>query len=110
MEPQFGKRLQVNNSPNPADVVKTTEDKEFEQRTVLIYTDGSKNDHGVGSRVAIFVQQKLAVQLQFRLETRWSNNQVEQLAIVKALEAIETIDIPDNSPRTIDIFTDSRIT
>jgi len=31
-------------------------------------------------------------------------------AIVKALEAIETIDIPKNSPRTIDIFTDRRIT
>ena len=75
-----------------------------------IHTDGSKNDHGVGSEVAIFVQQKLAVQLQFRLGTRCSNNQAEQLAIVKALEAIETIDIPENSPRTIDIFTDSRIT
>jgi len=37
-------------------------------------------------------------------------NQAEQLAIVKALEAIETIDNPENSPRTIDIFTDSRIT
>jgi ribonuclease HI len=45
-----------------------------------------------------------------RLGTRCSNNQAEQLAIVKALEAIESIDIPENSPRTIDIFTDSRIT
>jgi len=60
--------------------------------------------------VAIFVQQTLAVQLQFRLGTRCSNNQAEQLAIVKALEATETIDIPGNSPRTIDIFTYSRIT
>ena len=41
---------------------------------------------------------------------RCSNNQTEQLAILKALEAIETIDIPQNSPRTIDIFTNSRIT
>jgi ribonuclease HI len=36
-----------------------------------------------------------------------ANNQAKQLAIVKALEAIETIDIPENSLRTIDIFTDS---
>jgi ribonuclease HI len=72
--------------------------------------DGSKNEHGVGSGVAIFIQQKLAVQLQFRLGTRCSNNQAKQLAIIKALEAIETIDIPENSPRTIDIFTNSRIT
>jgi hypothetical protein len=39
-----------------------------------------------------------------------SNNQAEQLAIVKALEAIETIDIPESSPCTMNIFTDSRIT
>ena len=58
----------------------------------------------------MLVQQKLAVQLQFWMGTKCSNNKAEQLAIVKALEAIETIDIPDNSPRTIDIFTDSRIT
>jgi ribonuclease HI len=37
-------------------------------------------------------------------------NQAEQLAIVKALEAIETTDIPENSPLTINIFIDSRIT
>jgi ribonuclease HI len=60
--------------------------------------------------MAIFVQQKLAVQFQFRLGTRCSNNQAEQLAIIKALEAMETIDIPENSPRTIDTVTDSRIT
>jgi hypothetical protein len=60
--------------------------------------------------VAIFVQQKLTVELQFRLGTRCSSNQAEQLVFVKTLEAIETIDIPVNSPRTIDIFTYSRIT
>jgi hypothetical protein len=98
------------NWPNPADEVKTTENREYEQRTILIYMDGSKNEHGVGSGVAIFVQQKFAVQLQFRLGTRCSNNLAEQLAITKALQAIENTDIPENSPRTIDIFTDSRIT
>ena len=43
--------------PNTA---KTTEDKGYEQRKMLIYTDWSKNEHGVGSGVAIFVEQKLA--------------------------------------------------
>ena len=35
--------------------------------------------------------------------------QAEQLAIFKALELIETIEITENSPRTATIFTDSRI-
>ena len=84
------RETELKNWPNPADVVKTTEDKEYEQRTILIYTDGSKNKHSVGSGVAIFVQQKLALELQFRLGIKCSNNQAEQLAIVKALEAIES--------------------
>ena len=104
------REMALKNWSNPADEVKTTEDKGDEQRTILIYTDGSENEHGVGSGVAIFVQQKLAVKLQFRLGIRCSNNQAEQLAIVKALEAIETIAIPQNSPCTLDIFTNSRIT
>jgi len=40
---------------------------------------------------------------------RCSNNQAEQLAVFKALEIIETIDITEHSPRTVTIFTDSRI-
>jgi ribonuclease HI len=103
------REMELQNWPNPADEVKTTQNKEYE-RTILVYMDGSKNEHGVGLGVAIFVQQKLAGQLQFRLGTRCSNNQAEQLAIIKAVEAIETIDIPENSPHTINIFTDSRIT
>ena len=38
-----------------------------------------------------------------------TNNQAEQLAIAKALEALETIDIEKNSSRTAAIITDSRI-
>ena len=38
------------------------------------------------------------------------NNQAEQMAIVKALQAIETIKINKNVPRTVIIHTDSRIT
>jgi ribonuclease HI len=70
----------------------------------------SKNEHGVGSGVAIFVGSELAAQLKFKLDNRCSSNQAEQLAIAKALEVIESIDISDNSPRTVTIFTDSRIT
>jgi ribonuclease HI len=55
------------------------------------HTDGRKNEHRVGYEVAIFVGKELAVQLKFKLDNRCSNNQAEQLAIFKALEAIETI-------------------
>jgi len=43
--------------------------------------------------VAVFAGNELAAQLKFKLDKKCSNNQAEQLAIVKALEAIEILDI-----------------
>jgi ribonuclease HI len=48
--------------------------------------------------------------MKHRLHNRCSNNQAEPMAIVKALEAIWTIKISNNTPRTIIISNDSRIT
>jgi ribonuclease HI len=59
--------------------------------------------------VAIFSEQKLITKLQFKLDSRCSNNQAEQLAITKALETLETIEIDEINPRTAIILTDSRI-
>jgi len=46
----------------------------------------------------------------FRLNHRCSKNQAEQLAIVKALDLTKYLEIVDNKPRTIGVYTDSRIT
>jgi ribonuclease HI len=102
--------VELKNWPHPADVVKIIEDNRYKEQTIQIYTDESKNKHGVRSGVAIFVGKELQAQLKFKLENKCSNNQAEQLAIAKALEVIDAIDIAENSPCTIGIFTDSRIT
>ena len=71
------------------------------RNTQSSYTQtGSKSEHGVGSGVAIFAGNELAAQLKFKLDKKYSNNQGEQLATVKALEAIETLDITENGLRT----------
>jgi hypothetical protein len=101
------REVELNNWPHPADVVKITEDNGCTDKTIQIYTDGSKNEHGVGSVVAIFVGNEHKAQLKFKLEKRCSN-QPEQLAIAKALETIDKINTEKNSPRTIGTFTDSR--
>jgi len=58
--------------------------------------------------VAIFIKKEFKAQLKFKLDSRCSNSQAEQLAVAKALEIID--EFVGNSPRTIGIFTDSRIT
>ena len=103
------RELELKNWPHPADDVKIIEAKGYQDQTIQAYTDGSKNEHGFGSGVTIFVGKELAVQLKFKLADKCSNNQAEQLAIFKALEVIETIEITENSPRTATIFTDSKI-
>jgi len=94
---------------HPADDAKIIETEKGTDYTIQAYTDGSKTGHGVGAGIAIFVGTELAVQERFKLDNGCSNNQAEQLAITKALETIEKIDITEDTPRTATIFTDSRI-
>ena len=73
----------------PADIVSVnnTED-DGEERLWQIFTDGSKIEQGVGSGAAVFTGRTLTEQIKFKLDSRCSNNQAEQLTIVKALEVI----------------------
>ena len=44
-----------------------------------------------------------------RLDSNCSNNQAEQLVVVKALETLESLSTDDNSQRTAAVITDSRV-
>jgi ribonuclease HI len=107
---KFDQEVELKNWTHAADVVKIKEHNGDNEHKIQVYTDGSKNEHGVGSGVAIFVRNELKAQHKFKLDNRCSNNQAEQLPIAKALEIIHDIDIAENIQRTIGIFTDSRIT
>jgi ribonuclease HI len=77
---------------------------------VQAYTDGGKYEQGVGSGAALFIGKEVVAQIKLKLDTRCSNNQAEQLAIIKALEAIGSLHTTEINPRTATIYTDSRIT
>ena len=96
--------------PHPADAVTIKEEAGNEEASVQAYTDGSKHDQGVGSGAAIFIGNEMVAQLKIKLDNRCSNNQAEQMAIIKALEAIESLHKTSINPRTATIFTDSRVT
>ena len=76
---------------------------------IEIYADGRKNDKGVGSGFAIFIDGNLTFQLRFKLADKCSNNQAEQLAIAKVLEKVKDLQVHRNQ-RTLAIHTDSRMT
>ena len=93
---------------HPADTVRITEN--YDENAIQIFTDGSKSAQGVGAGIAIFIQNRLAKQVRLTLHHSCSNNQAEQWAIVKAMETVKELHIPENVPRKITIYTDSRIT
>ena len=57
--------------------------------TVEVYTDGSKIGDNVGAAGIIFANGKFVHQLKFKLHRHCSNNQAEQIAILKVLETLE---------------------
>jgi ribonuclease HI len=59
--------------------------------------------------VVIFRGTVLVTQSKYRLDNRCPNNQAEQLAIAKTLEALESLNIDDRSQRTAAVITDSRV-
>jgi ribonuclease HI len=73
-----------------------------------IYTDGSKIGGKVGAGVAIYMDKTLFKQCKFKLQDFCSNNQAEQIAILKSLELVPTLD--GHNPRMVAIYTDSKVT
>ena len=91
---------------HPAETITfLTEDNE-ETSTIQIFTDGSKSELGVGAGIVIFKSGNLINSMKYRLNKRCTNNQAEQLAILKALEFTENIGRED---KTATIYTDSRM-
>jgi ribonuclease HI len=78
-----------------------------ETNSIQIFTDGSKAKQGVGAGVAIFKSGIHITSLQYKLNIRCTNNQAEQLAILRALEYTENLQSED---KTATVYTDSRMT
>ena len=78
--------------------------------TVEVYTDGSKIGDIVGAAGIIFVKGKLVHQQKFKLHGHCSNNQAEQIAILKILEKLEELQEGKDNDKHAAVYTDSKIT
>ena len=77
--------------------------------TVEVYTDGSKIGDSVGAAGVRFVNGKLVHQLKFKLHGHCSNNQAEQIGILKTLEKLEELQEGKDNEKRAAIYTDSKI-
>jgi len=94
--------------PHPARRLNVMEIRDSTLYSTEIYTDGSKIGGTVGAGAAIYVDQLLKRQCKYKLQNCCSNNQAEQIAILKSLE--ELISLSDHNGRTVAIYTDSKVT
>ena len=83
--------MEPKNWPHRAEVATVIVGKEYGNETIQIYTDGIRKEQGVAARVAMFSGNELVTTLKYRLDNRCANNQAEQLAMAKALEALEKL-------------------
>jgi hypothetical protein len=74
---------------HPAEMVTIHEVKNGTQYATEVYTDGSKTGDKVGAAGILFENGNMVHQMQFKLHGHCTNNQAEQIAILKALEKQE---------------------
>jgi ribonuclease HI len=89
--------MEVRYWQHPAETSISSTDEKEDKGSIHIYTDGSKTDKGVGSGIAIFESGQYIKSIQRRLNKKCKNNQAEQLAILTALQYIETTQRTDKN-------------
>jgi ribonuclease HI len=92
---------------HPSKHITIIEGQERTTHSLQVYTDGSKNEDGPGSEIAVFDGAKLITTQKSRLNACCSNNQAEQFPILNVLEYIQN---RQDVGKTITLYTDSRIT
>ena len=94
---------------HPAEIATVHEVENSSMYTIEVYTDGSKIGNNVRAAGIIFVNGKLVHQLKFKLHGHCSNNQAEQIAILKVLKKLEELQDWQENEKRVAICTDSKI-
>ncbi|XP_067129342.1 uncharacterized protein [Centruroides vittatus] len=84
----------------------TTNANNNNSQMITAYTDGSKNENGVGSGVVVRKGERTLYQAALRLGEECSITQAEQWAILKAISYVNT---HHPTTKNLQIYTDSRV-
>jgi len=82
---EYDMPVQVTDWPQPAQRANIMETSDSISYATEIYTDGSKIGSKVGAGVATYMDKTLVRQCKYKLQDCSSNNQAEQIAILKSL-------------------------
>jgi len=86
---QYDRDMELETWTHLATHIKTTEGEEKSLHSIQDYVNGSKSDLGVRAGVVIFLNNNIIKTMQYRIKEKCSNNQAENIAILKALEYVQ---------------------
>jgi ribonuclease HI len=92
---------------HPAETITLLPETTKDTSTIQLFTDGSMSEKGVGAGIAIYKIGDFIKSLKYKLNIKCTNNQAEELAILKALQYRVNIHA---AVKTATVYTDSRIT
>jgi ribonuclease HI len=83
---------------------------EIPHDVINIFTDSSKIGGKVGAAAVIMKNDIVLHQSQYKLHERCSNNQAEQVAILRAIEQLRNLQLAEESEKIAVVNTDSKVT
>ena len=83
---------------------------EIPHNVINIFTDGSKIGGKAGAVAVIIKDDMILHQSKFKLQEICSNNQAEQIAILRALEQIQNLHLTESEEKISVVNTDSKVT
>ena len=83
---------------------------EIPHNVINIFTNGRKIGGDVGAAAVIIKDVIVLHQSSFKLHERYSNNQAEQVAILRAIEQIQSLQLTEDAEKTAVVNTDSKTT
>ena len=106
-EPPLDLDTSITHWLHPAFSISLLKEGNDEDSDLENFTDGSKTKQGVGAGVAIYTRGTLTWSLKFRLHDKCTNNQAEQMAILKSLLHMTKEHSPN---KIVTIYTDRQTT
>ena len=105
---EWDKPLRTTEWPHPVLRVGIKETTDLITYPTEIFNGGSKIGDKLGAGVAIYTEKRMVRKCKYRIQNHCSNNQAEQVAILKVLEQFLSLPHPTNE--TVAINTDSKVT
>ena len=107
---EYNAPLEVKYWPHPMDLPPVRAPIEIPHNVISIFTDGNKIRGKVGAAAVIIKDDMVPHQSKFKLHESCSNNQAEQVAILRALEQIQHLLLMEDAEKIAVVNTDSKVT